>query len=65
MSEHILVFASPILYRGYRRFLVVHLTAEQLADEERWHELSREAVGTHTDYGEPGELRPREGWARF
>ena len=36
-----------------QRFLVVRLSPDQLAEEERWHALFREKVGTHTDYDEP------------
>lgn len=52
---------------SYRRFLVLELTAEELADEERWHALFREHVGTHTDYGtdEAGVVHLRERWAAF
>jgi hypothetical protein len=54
----------------YRRFVVVRLTPAQLAEEERWHELFRENVGGHTDYGASGtrpvgDLRPREQWREF
>lgn len=35
-----------------RRYLVLELTAQQLAEEERWHELFREKVGTHCDFEE-------------
>lgn len=55
----------------HRRFAIVRLTAEQHADEVRWHDLFREHVGTHTDYDPDGrerslgEVRPRELWARF
>jgi hypothetical protein len=53
-----------------RRFVIVRLTAEQFAEECRWHESFREHVGWHTDYVEdvPGRyegLRPREEWEAF
>jgi len=35
-----------------RVFVIIRLTAEDIAEEEYWHELFREHVGTHTDYGE-------------
>jgi hypothetical protein len=38
---------------------VLRLSDEQLAEEERWHLLFREKVGTHTDYDETG--RPTVG----
>lgn len=49
----------------YRRFAVLTLSAEQLAEEQRWHELFRECVGGHTDYDEHGKrplgsVQPRE-----
>lgn len=54
----------------YRRFVVVRLSEEQLADERRWHELFRQHVGVHTDYDERGQsavspVQPREWWDRF
>jgi hypothetical protein len=42
----------------YRRFALYALTPGQAADEEAWHELFREKVGTHWEPG--GSLRPRE-----
>lgn len=52
----------------YRRFAIVRLSPEQLAEERRWHELFQRFVGTHTDYsesgrGEAGTVHPRE-WHR-
>ena len=49
----------------YRRFVIIRLTADQLAEEDRWHALFRENVGWHTDYLEeaPGRyegLCPQE-----
>ncbi len=50
----------------YRRFLLLELSSEQLADEEYWHELFRQKVGTNCDHGEPAPgLRPREMWREF
>lgn len=54
----------------YRRFLIVELSPEQLREEENWHELFRQKVGTHTDYDatqnrQLGALRPREMWHEF
>jgi hypothetical protein len=54
----------------HRRFVVLRLSPEQHAEELRWHELFREKVGAHTDYGEQGErpvgsLQPRERWQEF
>lgn len=54
----------------YRRFAVLRLSAAQLAEEWRWHELFRQKVGVHTDYDERGHrsigaLRPREWWPEF
>jgi hypothetical protein len=51
------------------RFLLVRLSEQQLRDEEWWHELFRQHVGTHTDYeradGDPGTVHPREQHAKF
>ena len=50
----------------YRHFAIIRMSAEQLADEQRWHELFRQHVGSHTDYDETGrartsgDVRPRE-----
>lgn len=54
----------------YRRFVIVRLTPEQLAEECKWHELFCEKVGVHTDYDASGtrrlgNLRPREQWREF
>jgi hypothetical protein len=49
-----------------RRFLVHDLSEQQLAEEERWHELFREKVGTHCDFEEPRpEVKPAELHAQF
>ena len=54
----------------YRRFAIIRLTADQLAEEERWHRLFRENVGWHTDYMKEAAdrhegIRPREQWNTF
>lgn len=54
----------------YRRFAVIHLTPDQLADEQYWHDLFRQHVGTHTDYGVDerrtlGAVLPKAGWHQF
>lgn len=53
----------------YRRFLLVRLSEQQLHDEEWWHELFRQHVGTHTDYnradGDPGTVHPQSQHAKF
>lgn len=54
----------------YRRFVILRLSAEQLAEEKRWHELFREKVGGHTDYDDRGKrqvglLHPEEKWKEF
>jgi hypothetical protein len=55
-------------YVCWRLFAVLRLTPDPLAEEERWHALFREKVGTHTDYDASGvrhvgQLRPqKEGW---
>ena len=54
----------------FRRFLVIRLTAEQLQEEESWHELFRQKVGTHTDYDanekrQVNSLKPQDTWDEF
>ena len=34
------------------RFAVIRLTAEQLADEQYWHDLFRQHLDPQTDYGD-------------
>jgi hypothetical protein len=53
-----------------RTFVIVELTAKQLAAEEKWHQLFQEKVGTHTDYDEAGRrnfggVLPRKTWPEF
>lgn len=53
-----------------RRFAIIELSESQLVEEEYWHELFKEKVGTHTDYDERGNrsvgaLKPREMWSEF
>lgn len=54
---------------SYRRFLLVRLSEQQLRDEEWWHELFQQHVGTHTDYeraeGDSGTVRPQAEHAKF
>jgi len=38
----------------FRRFLIIELSPDQLSEEEYWHELFRQKVGTHADYDETG-----------
>jgi hypothetical protein len=42
------------------RYLVIELTEEQVREEEYWHELFRQKVGTHTDYDENGQRKISE-----
>lgn len=54
----------------YRHFVILRLTAAQLAEEHSWHALFRQKVGTHTDddgQGRrlPGALQPRDRWREF
>ena len=54
----------------YRRFLIIELSEAQLKEEEYWHALFQEKVGTHTDYVPQGkshaeQLKPRELWHEF
>jgi hypothetical protein len=52
-----------------RKFLIRRLTREQLAAEEKQHELFREKVGTHCDYDENGKstgaVKPHSSWHEF
>jgi hypothetical protein len=57
-------------YLWWRLFAILRLTPAQLAEEERWHALFREKVGTHTDYDangvrHVGQLRPQKEWWDF
>jgi len=52
------------------RYLVIELSKEQIKEEEYWHELFRQKVGTHTDYDENGHraigaLKPGDMWSEF
>jgi hypothetical protein len=54
----------------HRQFAIIELLESQLDEEEYWHELFKEKVGTHTDYDEyskrpVGALKPREMWPEF
>jgi hypothetical protein len=54
----------------YRRFAVIGLTSDQVADEQYWHDLFRTYVGTHTDYGVdeqrmPGAVLSQSNWNAF
>ena len=54
----------------YRRFAILRLSFDQLVEENRWHELFRRCVGTHTDYNHDeeriiGAVRPQECHAEF
>jgi hypothetical protein len=54
----------------YRRFAIVELTGEQLAEEEKWHRLFQEKVGRHTDYDAAGKrnlgsVLPQRTWNEF
>lgn len=58
-------------FRGwYRRFVIVRLTPEQLAEVHYWHDLFRKHVGWNTDFvkSDPSYykgLQPREQWEKF
>lgn len=54
----------------YRRFFVIELSEDQLQKEEKWHQLFREKVGGHTDYGanqrtNRSRIKPQELWKEF
>ena len=44
----------------YRRYILIELTPDELAEEEKWHNLFREKVGTHCDYNESGRRNDPE-----
>jgi hypothetical protein len=52
-----------------RRFVVLRLSAAQLADEEEIHARFERYVGTHTTYDDAGRragsARDRSDWSRF
>lgn len=49
-----------------RKFLVLELSPQQLAEEERWHELFRQKVGTHCDFEEAHpKVKPKETQREF
>ncbi|MCU0240192.1 MAG: hypothetical protein MUC29_12185, partial [Pyrinomonadaceae bacterium] len=41
----------------YRRYLIIELTERQLQEEEYWHKLFVENVGSHFDFDENGNLQ--------
>jgi hypothetical protein len=54
----------------YRKYLVIELTEEQLQEEEYWHKLFVENVGSHFDFDENENLqttkvKPQETWEKF
>lgn len=55
---------------GSRIFKLVRITSEQLKEEEYWHNLFREHVGTHTDYDENERrdgkgVKSQDNWHKF
>lgn len=59
-GEHAFSDSNP------RRFFIRRLSREQLADEEKWHDLFRENVGTHSDFDEPHpQVKPADGHQEF
>lgn len=64
------VFDEPDDASIFRRFLIIQLSVEQLLEEEQWHDLFRQKVGTHTDYDEDGKKhigtpQPENTWHEF
>jgi hypothetical protein len=54
----------------YRRFVILRLSPDQLADENRWHDLFRKHVGGHTDYDSEQKrshdtIKSKEQWSQF
>lgn len=61
-AEH--VEAEP----WYRRYLIIELSEEQLQDEEYWHRLFEEKVGTHTCShlaAEARKVKREDHWREF
>jgi len=55
---------------GYsQNYIVIRLTPEQLNEEEKWHKLFQDHVGSQTDYDEnekrKGLVKPQEMWNKF
>lgn len=54
-----------------RRFSIIKLTPEQIADEEKWHELFKEKVGESYPYVDgvrvktTEQLKPQSMWNEF
>jgi hypothetical protein len=51
-----------------RRYLVLELSEDEVAEEERWHALFVEHVGSHWDVGDGktrGEVKPSEEHEKF
>jgi hypothetical protein len=49
-----------------RRYVIRELTEAQIRDEEKWHALFREHVGTHwDDDAEQRTVKPRSEWEKF
>lgn len=44
-------------YASAGNYAVIELTNQQKQEEEKWRNLFREKVGTHTDFGETGKKR--------
>jgi hypothetical protein len=54
----------------YRHFVIIALSADQLREEEHWHALFEQKVGTHTTLDSPARpltehLKPRDQWDDF
>jgi hypothetical protein len=52
----------------HRVYLVYRLTDAEFAEEEKWHKLFRENVGTHTEYIDgkrEGKVAPQKLWDNF
>lgn len=56
---------------GLRKFSIIKLTTEQIADEEKWHELFKKTVGESYPYvdgvrvKETEPLKPQSMWHEF
>jgi len=63
-TERVVHAMAMVPYSWWRLFAILRLTPDQLAEEERWHALCREKVGTHTDYDATGKAAKNAKCAR-
>ena len=57
--EMVTLWENDELPPWYRRYVVYELTDDQIVEEDYWHNLFREFVGTHTDHQPGGSMKPK------